>query len=310
MGSDGGGDPSRHDAPAALAASRSSADRSGVRVLFLVVAYRNAADVIEFVRALSSTDPGLGFAVCDNTETQTDASRERLRAALATTPAVVAFRPDNPGYLDGALAALAAWRAAHGGELPEWAVLSNTDLAIEGEPFSRVLGDRDHTVPQVLAPRLTEGPARVEKNPYQPSRRNNLRLHLNAVVAWTPRTAYAYLWLAATRFRLRHGRRGNGPTHVPATGTARAGTRMYAAYGATIVFSRGFLDRVGLPRNVPLLAEEFAIAEAARRAGVDITFEPRLHLHHDPHTTTGPAVTLRRAAMLSRAFRYISRTAS
>jgi hypothetical protein len=91
---------------------------------------------------------------------------------------------------------------------------------------------------------------------------------------------------------------------------APSGTRMYAVYGAIIVFSRGFLSRVDLPEHVPLLAEEFAIAEVARRADVPITFEPRLHMHHDPHTTTGPAVTPRRAAMLSKAFRYISRTAS
>lgn len=281
---------------------------SSTRVLFLVVAYRNADQVIEFVRTMCGRDSQIGFAVCDNTETQSDASREQLHSALAAHPAIVTFRPDNPGYLDGALAALAAWRAAHDGALPEWIVLSNTDLTNEGELFSEALGTLPHDEALVLAPRLTEGPTRIEKNPYQLARRSNLRLHLNALVALTPRSAYAYLWMASIKFRGRLRQQGATPTSV--VSVAPAGTRMYAVYGAIIVFSRGFLSRVDLPEHVPLLAEEFAIAEVVRRADVSITFEPRLHMHHDPHTTTGPAVTPRRAAMLSKAFRYISRTAS
>src|SRR4051812_35815631 len=105
-------------------------------VLFLLVAYGNADDVVEFVRMMRERDPALAFAVCDNTENQPDASRDHLRLALAEQATEVVFRPDNPGYLDGARAALAAWRRAHPGDLPHWVVLSNTDLTVEGESFT------------------------------------------------------------------------------------------------------------------------------------------------------------------------------
>lgn len=277
-------------------------------VLFLLVAYGNADDVVGFVRTMSDLDPALSFAVCDNTEDQSESSRERLRGALSGYSAEVVFRPDNPGYLDGALAALSGWRQAHPDDRPHWVILSNTDLTVEGELFSVVLGDHPHDEPRVLAPRLTEGAARVEKNPYQLAPRSLLRHRLNAWVSVTRWTAYGYVGLSSVRRSLHRRRLGRAP--VPTSAPAPSGTTMYAVYGALIVFSRGFLDRVDLPAGVPLQAEEFAIAEAARRAQVPVTFEPRLHMHHDAHTTTGPYLTLRRAGQVSVAFRYIARTAA
>lgn len=269
------------------------ASRPDPAVLFLLVGYHNLPDVRTFIDRVKSHSPHVAFSVCDNSET-------------GLTPnmgdgVVVSRRSDNPGYLDGGLTAWREYvRLNPARTMPSWIVLSNTDLDIRGEEVECVLSDHDPAVPVVLAPRITEGTRQLEKNPHQMERRSRTRLRVNHWVTLTPSMALGYVVLAALRVRRRERRTTSTPEL-----TAQPGTRMYAPYGAVMAFSRAFMTEVGLPDGVPLLAEEFAVAERARIARAPVLFEPRLHFHHEPHTTTGPRVTRRRSRMLSRAFRYI-----
>jgi GT2 family glycosyltransferase len=267
-------------------------------VVFLLVAYGNLAEVERFVAETRRAEPSsaVSFAVCDNSPTSVPTSLEDR------DDVVLVRRPDNPGYLPGGLAALKTWVSATGG-LPDWAVLSNTDLTTESTGLLDVLAEHDPTRPLVLAPRITEGEARIEKNPHLRLARSPRRHRLNHVVTRTPGFAYGYLVLSRVRLQLRL-RRATGPGGV-AEGVAPTGSTMYSPYGAQIFFSRGFLERDALPSDVPITAEEYVIAERARREGAPVVFEPRISVHHDPHTTTGPKVSWPRAVRLSRAFAYI-----
>lgn len=261
-----------------------------------LVAYDNHDEVQAFVDHLRDVDPALRIAVCDNSPHPTGG------ATLHGIDAQVA-RPDNPGYLDGGIAAFEAYAAAFPDEPVGWAVLSNTDLDVVGDRLSSVLSTREAASCVVVAPRITEGDARVEKNPHLVSPRSRSRLWVNHVVTDSVAGAYAFLVLAALRAPRRVAPSSAEVTLPP------AGTSMYAPYGAMFVFSRAFLDEVGLPRGVPLLAEEYAVAEAAARCDAQVLFEPDIHVVHDPHSTTGGRVTLRRARMLSRAFTWMHRFA-
>lgn len=274
----------------------SSTTRSPGAVLVGVVAYKNQAQVQSFIDTLREQDPELAIAVCDNSPDGVD-DRKVFMGVDAST-----YRADNPGYMDGGIAAFEAFQTAHPERDIDWAILTNTDLEFAGETFSRVLSAHDPERSIVLAPRITEGDEQVEKNPHLSAARSTWRLWINHLATGSAATAMGFLVAAVARFKMRHGGGETRPLSEP-------GTAMYAPYGATMIFSRGFLAQVGLPTGVPLLAEEFAIAELAARGASPILFEPAIHLLHEPHSTTGPKVGYIRAAMLSRAFTWMHRAA-
>lgn len=271
--------------------------------IVLLVAYGNMEEVdayIEHVRCKVSTE--LTFAVCDN-------SPRAMRSRHEGDPSVtIVARPDNPGYLEGALVAMRARRAQVDADAP-WIILSNTDLRFETSNLLSVLSSYDSARPLILAPRITEGPGKVEKNPHVVSRRSVRRLRANGFVASTTLTAMAY---QAASLVLHAARRGSDIRRRSDSWAATypAGTEFYSPYGAMIIFSSGFFQEGGLPENVPLLSEEYFIAESALAHSAPIIYEPAIHVHHEEHATTGPRLTLRRARLTSVAFKAISNDAS
>jgi len=258
------------------------------KILYLIVEYRNREEVDAFsehVKQIHNSD--CVVAVCNNTPDEAPPLTQRTSAID-----ILVSRPDNPGYLEGCWVALDAAYAS--GIAADWIAVSNTDLDLSLSEF-RVLelyGD----APAVLAPRITEGP--VEKNPHVLKPRSNFRLKLNHLATYTPILALPYLVASAASAKWRTG--------PPSTSLAKQGSRMFSPYGALILFNRAAMDSIARPRMVPLLAEEWAIATACKTAGVDILFEPNIHAIHNAHQTTGGPVTIARARMLSRAFRYIA----
>lgn len=271
------------------------------RALFLLIAYRNMDEVDDFVDHVreSLTPHSVVFSICDNSPVSTASRHEGSPDVFTAT------RPDNPGYLDGGLEALENYRKSVG-SFPDWVFLSNTDLLLLSPlTIEHLCSAYDADDAVIVAPRITEGDTLVEKNPHVPQRHSSVRLRANHLFTATPTLAMGYLLLSVVRRRLAHllssavGARTRG--HV----RAESGEQMYSPYGAIIIFSRGFWERHELPKGVPLLAEEFAIAETAARHRVPIIFDSAVQVHHEPHTTTGPDVTWRRARLLSDSFRYI-----
>lgn len=245
-------------------------------------------EVGEFIERIRVHLPNALFAVCDNTE---------VRGTDVPLPpeVVVCRRPDNPGYMEGALVAWEALRSVRPSCDVDWVVISNTDLQVV-QLASTSLDGFDPGVPLVLAPRITEGVNSIEKNPHLVRRRSRRRLWINHLATKGLPLALGYLMLSAGRMRFARRRDVRG-SFTPRT--------VYAPYGAMMFFSRAFWDAARFPRYVPLLAEEFVVAEMATLLGASVVYEPAIHVHHDANTTTGPKLTRRRAAMLSRAFAYI-----
>lgn len=269
-------------------------------IIWLLIAYKNMADVDAFVDKLDrlrGPSTSFVFGICDNSAVHVP-SRHEGRQDVFTVE-----RSDNPGYLDGARAALQA--------IPQevrdragWVALSNTDLTISSGDPSNVLSILPAGSPVVVAPSISEDDGVIEKNPHVLLPRSLTRHRLNRVMTCTPTMAMGYLLLSRGRHQLRLRR------PVEAREVAAPGQQMYSPYGAMIFFNRAFMQRTGLPAGVPLLAEEFAIAESARLVQAPVVFEPGIRVAHDAHTTTGPKVSRSRAVMLTRAFAYIAREAS
>jgi GT2 family glycosyltransferase len=266
------------------------------RILFVVVAFDNYSSVDLFVDSLitASNAVTIEVAVCDNSPVgEWTPSHSAVKIFIRC--------PENPGYLEGALRALDAYTDRHG-SVPEWVVLANTDLtAVSGDIGEVLISHGDSDYPVVLAPRITEGC--VDMNPHIVEKRPAWRNVLNR---WGTRMLpLAYLYVALSHVRSASSRLWPAARHRLGF-SSDVGTIMYSPYGAMVIFSRGFFVRTELPRSVPLLAEEFAIAESARRGGVAIIYEPRIHFEHSAHTTTGSAVSIARARRLREAFRFIA----
>lgn len=268
---------------------------------YCLVCYNNHDEVRDFIshvreRAVAVESEPL-IAVCDNSE------RAEPRAMPIEWPAgtLNAFRPDNPGYLDGCRHGLNLVRSATV-ELPDWIVFTNTDLRFVGPASVQDLSDRhDPDTPVVIAPRITEGVERREKNPHLLVSRSPTRHRFNRLLTQTTAGALAYLVASSVRSERSDG----SPCSDGDRSSTLPGTEMYAPYGAMMIFSRGFFRLCELPGGVPLLAEEIAVAEAARAHNIPVIYDPDIHVHHSPHSTTGASVGLGRARMLRRAFTFL-----
>jgi hypothetical protein len=268
------------------------------RLLWLVVAYNNRREVASFVERVAQLNPDeFAWAICDNSPD------EGAGIDVEPTSHVYVSRPDNPGYLEGALLGLEEW-IAKGGDLPDWVVVSNTDLElVSGDPTVQLVA-YDPAIPRVIAPRITEGEDFTEKNPHILHERSKERLRLNHWATATTGLAWVYLVGSQMKHRLRTWtvRRVSG-----ASGTELGPTDMFAPYGAMMFMSRGFVESSALPRRVPLMTEEYFVGKAAAAAGARVTYEPKIHAHHVAHETTGGKVSRQRARAISLGFRAMAR---
>src|SRR5581483_11220283 len=140
----------------------------------------------------------VAFAICDNSPISGASRHAEDRDVM------VVQRPDNPGYLEGAAVGLDARVARH--TMPKWIAISNTDLEFMTAGLMASLEGAAQGSAVIVAPRVTEGEAAVEKNPHVLVPRTRRRHLANAVITATPRLAYGYVWLSSRRrARVRSG---------------------------------------------------------------------------------------------------------
>lgn len=266
-------------------------------ILFLLVAHNNPSEVESFIEHIQGRCPNLdlAFAICDNSRNPVEWTNEARECVLT-------YRPDNPGYLEGALLALDAYLLKNK-SVPKWTFVSNTDLVLIGGLSELLrLDDPSPRIPCVIAPRITEGSSELDMNPHEISPRRTWRKALDVALTWTPRLAVTYLAVhngrRASRFRRESLQSWGTKRQVPPAG-------MYSPYGAIFGLSQAFIEQCSLPRRVPLFAEEFAIAETARAHSAPVVYTPSVHFFHAANASTGLLPSRERAVLLSTAFRYI-----
>lgn len=257
-------------------------------ILFLIVIYNNPEECVSFVdHARDVFGEDAHFAICDNSPTS-------HQDAFTAIPFV--HRPDNPGYLDGALAAYSQVKD----HSATWVALTNTDITFS--PSTSLASLEGYSADSlILAPRITEGVRKIEKNPYLLQPRGRLRLTMNHFMTANTALAVLYLVLSAGMQKVRAQK-------PQAASPGQEDTAMFAPYGAVVIFSHDVWANGLVPARVPLLAEEWAIGYMADKNSIPILYAPKFHVLHDPHQTTGPRVSRRRAQMLSKAFAYIHRS--
>ena len=264
-------------------------------ILFLIVIYGNHDVASTFVQTQSAKYISASFAISDNSP------RTEQNELHALASHVVVRRPDNPGYFGGAMAAYAAHCEKSSAPRPDWVVICNTDLSFDIHELVEALASHSNlaNAMSIIAPRIRELPSGRELNPHirhrPPARWYRLRgvLGRSVVLCW--------FYLLASR--LMHCLRRSPRTVVTSVPN---GASMFAPHGSFIVFSRPMIDCASEFARVPLLAEEYAVALASLRCRAAITLDTSVTVTHCPHSTTGSAISLFRARLLRRAFRYIA----
>jgi GT2 family glycosyltransferase len=252
---------------------------------FITVNYKSAKATALLLADLlqqNSSHADLTVVVADNSPSESEL--DSVRQAYCDCPCVRFERmPGNLGYFGAAHLALnTVWKD----RLPDWVIVSNTDVRLpQSDFFSRIAELPART--GVVAPRIVSGRTGLDQNPFLRRRPSGFRLMLTRCIL---RVAFLH-WLfeaqaflkRAIRRRLRGRRQQSAANPI----------KIYAPHGSFILFSNEYFRRGGsLNCGAFLYAEEIFVAEICRRIGVEVTYQPSLDVLHDEHVSTrdNPAV--------------------
>lgn len=207
----------------------------------------------------------------------------------------------NVGYFGGAARALDVLRTDG---LPDWVVVSNTDISFPDPDLFEKLARRHRGGPyDVIAPALWSSHTGANQNPHLPERPSRRRLQNQLALTSSYVAANAYHALAYAKGRVRGLRRsapaGSGPPRP-----------IYAPHGAFIVFRRSYFEGGGdLAYGGFLYGEEVFIGETARRLGLRVGYDPALVVQHDEHATTKTGLRIFRSrqslAVVHESYRHL-----
>lgn len=188
--------------------------------------------------------------------------------------------PGNLGYFGGASYGLKSWMDDI--FLPEWTIVTNCDLEMLDSKLFSVLGNyAPDPCLGIIAPSIISTDSGKDLNPYmlvQPSvsRFKMWRLifsnYYSAVVWELLSKVKTKLWAKGSRLK----------RHRPLSLT-----RIYAAHGSCIIFSRNYFEKGGtLDYECFLFGEEFFVAEQAKQLSLVVQYDPRIRILHHEHAIT------------------------
>jgi len=207
----------------------------------------------------------------------------------------------NIGYLGAAHWSLCQY--LENNELPEWIIISNTDLIISGDDlFLKLFSFQTENEPAIIAPSITSTKTYMDQNPciIVKPRRIKLVIHNILLKKYFIYSLFQYLYtikqmINSKIYKLILARYHNKWTM----------TNIYAAHGSFIVLPKEYFLRGGTLDYKPFLfGEEYFIAEMARFISMTILYKPSLKLFHHEHRTTGNSLNKVKWKYLVEAYQY------
>ena len=256
-----------------------------VKALVITVNFRGCAATLRFLRAIAEADAFEQVDVIVVENASQDGSGETIREAISTLPNVSLLESDrNRGYFGAARWALEHYLSAHA--LPDWTIVCNNDIMFERDFFAQLFS-RDPREAGVRAPAIIPELTGIDCNPFyrqRPTRWQVVRFQFWLSNYWLMATKQ----LLAPAFRKMRHRFYFWRQRKPPTGVAR----IYAPHGACIIFSRRYFEAGGyIDDGFFLYAEEFSVAEIARRRGIPVVHDTALLVRHNAHHSTGRLLT-------------------
>ncbi|MDY6949975.1 MAG: glycosyltransferase [Thermodesulfobacteriota bacterium] len=266
------------------------ADGLAQEILCICVNYHNEQETARFVRGLLGQRCSnlLRVVIVDNSDGE-GPRPAILEVANEDTRVRLMHPGKNLGYY-GAASWAFEMVLAEGARLPDWVVVSNTDIFFSNrhvlcELFSLYPGK----APAVLAPRILSTRTGVDQNPQIRERPSKARWR---IYTWVFRyypvfMGYQLLCLAKNwLLGFIEGRRFSGERG--AKDEKGATMPIYAPHGSFVIFHRSFFEAGGdLKHGAFMFGETITIAETLRRLGLKAVYDPRISVLHEEHATTG-----------------------
>ena len=257
---------------------------SSVTALVICVNYHNEADTVRFISSVLSQQwaDGIKVLVVNNSDSMSP-SVDLLKNLFHMSERVIQVTPGkNVGYFGGASFGLRFYNERY--SLPEWIVVSNTDIEFLHEDFFTRLHTEHSTVPPaIIAPAIYSFLKNRNQNPYLHRRPSSIRMHFYSTCFRYSLFLNVYERLSSLKWKTCKMFK-NKPAHSSSSGQSFS---IYAPHGSFVIFNRKYFEEGGtLDHGVFLFGEEIFVAETARRLGLKIVYDPRLVVLHREHSTT------------------------
>lgn len=264
--------------------------QSHSRLLILAVHYKTeqaAIFLLDSLNRLSRSDE-LDTIIIDNASGEGHLSG--LRRAVASSPNVELLPlPANRGYFGAAKFALARY-LAEGHALPDWIIVSNSDIVIEDQQFLEKLFAIDAASLGVIAPQIVVPALNLNQNPYMKERPRRLKRFTMRLHSHDYFLSVAWDWLSRIKQRLKSKIAPRDPLVVASSNSEQMA--IYAPHGSFMIFSRRYFDVGGyLDDQLFLFCEEIAVGEICRNLGLAVIYNPSLAVIHNEHQSVGVGMT-------------------
>lgn len=278
-----------------------------MNTLILCVNYRNDAETNVFVRAATGLPSrAANIVVISNSPAEESGELKSLNNIEGVQ---VLFPEKNLGYFGAAAYGLSRYLDTH--PLPDWVIVSNTDIEFQDQGFFEKLSEYyASTPPAVVAPDivvnysgyLSDSP--TYQNPYIRTRPSTTKMRgLYFITYYYPIYAFYELFtkIKHTAINMFFGKGKNESDNQQ-----EEPEPIYAPFGAFIIFHRSYFERGGsLDYGCFLYGEEIFVAESIRRLNLSIMYDPRLKIIHRHHQVTSMIPSKIRAHYAREAIRYL-----
>lgn len=268
-------------------------------VLIICMNYFNEEDTVAYVRSLFTQNysSALRVLIVDNSTIEPPNTKLQSLQKESTQIRVL-YPKKNLGYLGGAAWGLEVFLANQ--DLPDWVIVSNTDIEFLNKNFFQRLFDfYPNGFNGVVAPSILSGLTGCNQNPFMENRPTKYRMHFLKWIFMTYPTLVFYQFLAIIKSFIKKNRamKRNDIIQQPIT--------IYAPHGSFILFNKNFFLQGGnLDYEVFLFGEEIFIAETVKKQNLKIQFDPRLVVLHNEHATTGMIKNKKMARFMKEASAY------
>ena len=255
-------------------------------VVFLLVHFHNQQQVEALLQWLSRHGTRLHaaarvqVAIADNSRDWVhDQSQTKGISVSVYTPA------KNLGYLNGLNFAWQALRRS-ADDLPEWIVLTNSDIELSDDYFSRLSVPRDAEI-GIVAPSILRADG-IDQNPFLARRPGRRRMSVYRILFRFAVTHWLLDRLATLRDRRRaHAQERGHANDLQVDANSNQTVSIYAAHGSHMIVHREFFQRGGTLQFAGFMyGEEIHLAEQAHRLGLNVVYDPSVVVQHQGKATT------------------------
>jgi GT2 family glycosyltransferase len=280
--------------------------RPHAKVLFIVVHYKTETAALALLKSLQNLKEfhEADVVIVDNASGAEHIAR--LRSALSMVEnARLIESPLNRGYFGAATLALDQYREKGCG-LPDWVIVSNSDILVDDQSFLDKLLRLESSSLGMVAPRVIVPPWNLNQNPYLRTRPRRLRRFTMHIFSHDYFLAVAWDWLSRAKRDIGFGMVRKLRSAVDESANETIHVPIYAPHGSFMVFSRRYFEAGGyLDCELFLYAEEVSVGENCRRLGLPVVYVPFLSVVHNEHQSLGIGVTRSMFIHQQRSIRHV-----